>query len=425
MGKRLMMITSARRKCAIVLVAAGVALSGASLAAGPAQAVPAAARAATAPAPGSSYVALGDSYAAGYGIGSSTGKPVAGCAQSTQDYPHQVAAALKLHLTDRSCSGAVTADIDTAPQKTSAGTPPRQDTALSKRTKLVTVTIGGNDLGFASIAKYCLADTAKGPLTLHPELNCKAHYAPAGGRDMLADTVKNVVVPRVARVLKDIHDKAPNAKVYYGDYPAISTTRAGSSNPSADPPSPFAYPDSCFSSVATPNSFPFTGVDTVYLQRVQKRLNAALAALVTTSGDHFVETYPQSLPHSACAGTADPWMNGITLDPASGGTKPGSLHPNLEGANHLAADLLAALGPQAAPTSSSPASSSAPAPPSAAHSSYAPAAAVVNPAANAAAPLANTGTSNARWLALVGTLLVLAGSGLLFATRRRTGAQQH
>jgi lysophospholipase L1-like esterase len=393
----------ARRSISIALTGLVVALGAAFgvLAASPGAAD---AQPAGAPAPGSQYVALGDSYAAGYGIGSSTGQPVAGCAQSTQDYPHQIAAKLKLKLTDVSCSGAVAANIDTTPQDTGGGTAPLQDKALSKTTKLVTVTIGGNDLGFADIAQYCLAGSASGPLLLHPtELNCQAHYDP-NNVDSLAATTSNTVVPHVARVLADIAKKAPNAAVYFVDYPAISTTKAGSPNPAANPPSPAAYPNSCYSSPATAKSFPFTGTDTVYLQGVQANLNASLKTRVAKSGDRFVESYPQSLTHSACAGTADPWLNGVTVDLQTFGAAPGSLHPNLEGAQHLAAEALAAIGPYVAPSTRSAAG---------------PRPTGNSPAANTFSSLANTGNAYTVPMTVTGALLVLGGALLLLLTRTR------
>lgn len=360
-----------------------------------------------APAPGSQYVALGDSYAAGYGIGTSTGKPVTGCAQSTQDYPHQVAAKLKLKLTDVSCSGAVTANIDQGTQDTGGGIAPRQDLALTKSTKLVTVTIGGNDLGFSSIAAYCLAGSPGGPVAGsvtagNPQANCKAHYD-ANGVDTLAAAVRNTVVPRVARVLADIAKRAPHAAVYFVDYPAISTTKAGSPNRTT-------YPDSCYlAPVPGVNSFPFTGVDTEYLQQVQAYLNSELKKQVARSGDHFVESYPQSLTHSACAGTPDPWMNGITLGATGSGVgaEPGSLHPNREGADHLATETLAAIGPNVAPRTSSAAATTTP-------TLAAPSRAA---AAAGGAPLANTGYPHVLSLTLAGGVLVLGGGLLLVATR--------
>ncbi len=239
--------------------------------------------------------------------------------------------------------------------------------------------------------------------------NCKAHYFPSGGTDSLAAKVRSTVVPHVARVLADIAKKAPNAAVYFVDYPAISTTRAAS-------PDRSTYPDSCFSPpVPGTNSFPFTAVDIPYLQQVQQYLNTELKKLVVKSGDHFVESYPQSLPHSACAGTADPWMNGITLGPTGSGTgtsagaEPGSLHPNREGADHLAAEALAAIGTYVTPRSSSASS--------AASGRTHHGSAADSPVAAGATPLADSGPANALPLTALGALLVLSGAVLLYGLR--------
>ena len=56
------------------------------------------------------YVALGDSYASGYGLPEATGEPVSGCGQSRLDYPHLLARELALPLTDVTCAGATTSD---------------------------------------------------------------------------------------------------------------------------------------------------------------------------------------------------------------------------------------------------------------------------------------------------------------------------
>ena len=66
---------------------------------------------------GKTYVALGDSYAAGFGLpapSTLTGQPVPGCAQTTGDYPHILAAKLGLSLTDVTCSGATTVGLHRA-----------------------------------------------------------------------------------------------------------------------------------------------------------------------------------------------------------------------------------------------------------------------------------------------------------------------
>ena len=138
---------------------------------------------------GLEYVAMGDSYSAGYGLlPLSPTSPATGCYQAEVDYPHLVATALGLDLDDRSCAGAVTANIRDTPQVTGSGTAPVQSDALSASTDIVTVTIGGNDLGFASIAGYCVALTANGPIAGDPSLdNCKDHYNPSPGVDQLID----------------------------------------------------------------------------------------------------------------------------------------------------------------------------------------------------------------------------------------------
>src|SRR5580693_1936957 len=99
------------------------------------------------------YVALGDSYAAGLGVPEQTGA-TAGCGQSTSSYPFLVARSLRLDLTDMSCSSATIPDM-TAAQPTGDGTNPAQLSALSSGTALVTVSIGGNDIGLVDIVTKC------------------------------------------------------------------------------------------------------------------------------------------------------------------------------------------------------------------------------------------------------------------------------
>jgi len=92
----------------------------------------------------SRYVALGSSMAAGPGISPrADGSPyLAG--RSARNYPHLVAARLGLDLVDVTYSGATAAHVLTASQN---GARPQID-ALDGSEALVTVTIGGNDVGY-------------------------------------------------------------------------------------------------------------------------------------------------------------------------------------------------------------------------------------------------------------------------------------
>src|SRR3954447_2342266 len=100
---------------------------------------------AAAPASAADWVGLGDSYAAGPLIPNQSLSPL-GCLRSDHNYVHPAVPA-GATLRDVSCSGAKTTNT-AASQSTSAGTNPPQFDALSAATKVVTLQISGNDIGF-------------------------------------------------------------------------------------------------------------------------------------------------------------------------------------------------------------------------------------------------------------------------------------
>ena len=108
----------------------------------------------SAPAVTGAYVALGDSFTAAPLTGAQGGP--AGCLRSVKDYPSLVAAALgaSVSLTNVSCYGATTGDLSHA-QHTAGQQNPAQLGALSAADRLVTVQIGGDDIGFGRIASTC------------------------------------------------------------------------------------------------------------------------------------------------------------------------------------------------------------------------------------------------------------------------------
>lgn len=103
------------------------------------------------------YVALGDSFAALGPTAAPTSGP-AGCLRSSRNYPAVLADQIGIgEFVDATCGGARTGDM-TAPQTDL--TPPQFD-ALTAGTDLVTLSIGGNDIGFGAIAE-CIARTPGG-----------------------------------------------------------------------------------------------------------------------------------------------------------------------------------------------------------------------------------------------------------------------
>ena len=269
---------------------------------------------------GLDYVALGDSYAAGYGIDPSTFEPVPGCGQSTLNYPHQVAAELGLELTDVSCSAALTTNITTTPQETVAGTAPIQLEALSADTDVVSLTIGGNDIGFSTIAASCIALSPVGPLLLD-----QSSYSCAPGlatNPLVLDGLENLA-GSVVSTLTAIKQAAPNAKIFVIGYPAIIPDIA---NIPLTPTGCFtnAFVDPLPGGIVGPytlNSFPFTTVDTVALHTLEKTLDGIINAATLASGATYVEAISGSIGHSACEAPEDAYLNGLTFsafDPVAG-----------------------------------------------------------------------------------------------------------
>jgi hypothetical protein len=350
----------------LLTVGSGVGVLPAVAAASPG--LPAAVAPVAAPLTGKEYVALGDSFTADWGVDPvAADQPSSGCRQSTNDYPHQVAANLGLDLTDVSCAGALTTNM-TQPQTSfpdglSHPPAPPQFDALTATTEIVTIGIGGNDFGFGDIAGSCAVNPVTGYVfgAGWPSYytTCKDYYDPGGtpANDTLRQRISSVVVPAVQQTITAIRARSPKAAVFFVDYLALAPDQAHAPNPAT-------YPDSCYESLFHSQSFPFGGVDTEYIAGLQALFNQSVDATATAAGATVVSTYAKSLSHSPCYGTADPWVNGITTALTSSatptGTPPpsvgppsptatppgspldsrlgssdvavGSLHPNLEGA---------------------------------------------------------------------------------------------
>jgi lysophospholipase L1-like esterase len=254
------------------------------------------------------YVALGDSYAAGPGIPTQVD---AACERSDHDYPSLVAVTMgEASFDDVSCSGATTADL-AGSQATSSGVaePPQLD-ALSPATTLVTLTIGGNDIGFAGVGATCALLSLTDPIGAP----CEAHYT-AGGSDQLAAAIA-ATGPRVAAVLAAIRRRSPRARILVVGYPDLLPV----SGPGCWPIVPLAVGD------------------IPYLNGVEVALNGMVAGQAAAAGDTYVDTYTPSIGHDMCQFLGPKWVEGfLPTQPAA------PLHPNENGMQAMAADVVAAL----------------------------------------------------------------------------------
>jgi lysophospholipase L1-like esterase len=256
-----------------------------------------------------SYVALGDSYAAGPGISPQLDDPV-GCDRSGRDYPHLVAEALGLRLTDMTCGGATSGDL-TAAQVVAGGVNPPQLDGVNRRTAVVTITIGGNDLGFSSLIRNCVALTPVGPTLAG--LSCRSHYDP-GGTDSLTAPMARAAAG-LGNAIELVHMAAPDARVFVVGYPAILPLSG----------------DGCWPQL------PFTLGDVGYLRSVEEGLNSTVARVAAANGAAFVDTYRASAAHTACGPAASRWVEPLWPNGAA------PVHPNATGEAALAALVTAAI----------------------------------------------------------------------------------
>ncbi len=256
-----------------------------------------------------SYVALGDSYAAGPLIPLQTGLPP-GCLRSNRNYPALVAtAASASEFTDVSCSAATTDDL-LAPQATTLGTNPPQLDALAADTEGVTLSIGGNDIGFGEIISECSTRSPREPLGSA----CEDFYTADG--DEVAARIDETA-PKIAAALDEIESRSPDARVLLVGYPAIL--------PDTGP--------GCFPVV------PFSAGDVAFLRETEKALNAMLAEQATAAGVEYVDTYTPFIGHDVCTLPGTKWIEGVVP------TAPAApVHPNSLGMLAMAQAVLAELG---------------------------------------------------------------------------------
>jgi lysophospholipase L1-like esterase len=248
--------------------------------------------AAPAAALGDSYVSLGDSYVAGPVIPLQI-KPW-GCLKSDHNYAHLAAPELGLTLRDPSCSGAETEDMTQIQGVSPSPNPPQFD-ALAADTTLVTLGIGGNDIGFSSLAQDCFSTSSNGS-------PCRDKYV-VNGVDEVSGRIAETG-PKVAQVLQDVHTRAPNARVFVVNYPAILPDSG-----------PGCYPQ-----------IPVADGDVAWLREKEKELNQMLADQAAANGAGLVDWYTASIGHDACQPPVIKWVEGpVPLNAAA------PVHPNLIG----------------------------------------------------------------------------------------------
>jgi lysophospholipase L1-like esterase len=245
---------------------------------------------------GLGYVSLGSSFAAGPGIPSAQPGSPAACSRSTRNYPSVVARDLGANHTDVSCSGATTAHVLDGGQ---AGLGPQVD-AVTADTRVVTVTIGGNDVNYlGSVGVY----------------SCQNSGGSACGtvdRDAV-DRAFGTLTGRLANVVSAVRSRAPGARVFFVSYFTL-------------------LPES-----GTCAGVPLTADQLAFERSVASRLVDATNAAASATGATVVDLAGASRGHDACS--AVPWVEDHTPEPGRA-----TYHPNEAGMAAAARLVEAALG---------------------------------------------------------------------------------
>jgi lysophospholipase L1-like esterase len=219
------------------------------------------------------YVALGDSYSSGLGTRSYLDDGTE-CRRSAQSYPALVAAARGWSLDLRACSGATIPDVRAA-----------QLGALSTSTQKVTLSVGGNDAGFADVLTECALPAWAS--------DCDAAI------DQAQATISGTLPSALSSLYAQIGSRAPSADVVVVGYPRV-----------------FMGED-C-------NALTwFSPAEQTRLNDTADRLNSLLAARASAAGFRFANPTSAFTGHAVCD---DPeWLNGLS-NPVEE-----SYHPNVAG----------------------------------------------------------------------------------------------
>jgi len=239
------------------------------------------------PKKGEKYVALGSSIASGFGISVQS----TSCRRSSRDYAQLIAARFKLELTDVSCGAATIPNVVDTPQ----GQNPPQISAVTSDTKLITVTVGGNDIIYNGTAVGCgNPDTV---CTAPPDLDAKL----ATARTALAD------------MFKRLKAAAPKATIVFVTYPR-EVPRSGNCP-----------------------ALSFTDDEVAIIRSMGAKLEAMFVAVAKRRGIVFVDPYVARGDHTGCAPSSQRWTAGHIPDDGF------AYHPTALGHQIMAKMIIKAL----------------------------------------------------------------------------------
>lgn len=248
---------------------------------------------------GTRYVALGSSFASGPLLGPPKPGSPARCARSAPNYPTLLAARLELTLIDVSCGGATTLHV-LGPWNEL----PAQIDSVTTDTRLVTLSIGGNDLGYVAglIAASCRAGAPYRP-------------GPCAARTVPAEQDFARLESNLREIVRQVAIRAPDARFVMVQNILL------------------VAPKPCAAVTIDP-------ADAAASRAIGRRIAAITAKVARETRTMLLSSDVLSRRHTACS--AEPWSNGMV--PGYDGSKGAPWHPNAAGMKAVADALAAELG---------------------------------------------------------------------------------
>jgi hypothetical protein len=253
------------------------------------------------------YVALGDSYSSGEGV-----KPFferGACHRSTKAYATQVL----LPGTDTTwysqrskpgygwgflaCSGAtiddvVASQIDKPKKKGNTNY-----LKLGAGTQLVTITVGGNDVRFPDVVRFC----ALGHTSCSDDAFGKQRTL-----DLWLSKRLKSLRPELSATYQAVHAKAPQARILVLGYPQLFPDSRAEQNCVYLKQRKLTLGGRTYSIL-------FSHGEQNFLRKADDRLNRTIKAATTDSGvAEFVPVAPTFVGHEVC-GSAGEWVNHVSV----------------------------------------------------------------------------------------------------------------
>jgi hypothetical protein len=286
------------------------------------------------------YVALGDSYSSGEGLppyidGTDESVPTENrCHRSLQAYGPLLRTDASLgRMNFAACSGAVTQDLFTTNHNNLAE--PAQVSRIPESAEIVTLTIGGNDVGFDQVLRKCLRlrpGTGYGCSKDKKLRQAVQNRITALEGGQAATTPDDIAIIPIETVLKRIHRAAPSAKIYIAGYPHLFGNDTITFVPSK--PAPSRYLCEVYRVGEVQGSFDYA--DTQWMNGQADAINRAISSAVTAANASgvpavYVDNISSKFENHGLCDSHAAWIRPVSVLIDKLQPDPISFHPTATG----------------------------------------------------------------------------------------------